>query len=148
MDQVYANGRTLFGAMHRQDLDMMRLLVKWGADVNLGIPTIGHSPLHRASYYDLPEFAQYLLEKGAHVNAPTKGPNPDFGIPSEVQEVGGETPLHYAGGFAGSELILYLLEHGADPGIRNQTSLLPLDWAVARDRPEKIAMLLSSELSD
>ena len=140
VNALYANGRTpLYGAMHRKDLETMRLLVDYGADVNRGIPAIGHAPLHRASYWGLLPFVQFLLSRGAEVNARTTAPNPDFGVPGEAGE---ETPLHYAAGFAAQDVVACLIFHGAELGIKNHNVQRPMDWALAQDRPREIVRLL------
>ena len=127
VNRVYANGRSpLFGAVGRKDLEMMRLLVEHGADVNLGIPAIRHTPLHRAAYVGLLPLVQFLLAHGAHVNAQTLARNPDFDVPDEA---GGETPLHYAAGFAGGDVIACLLDNGAEAAIKNRQARAPIDWA-------------------
>ncbi|MEX0655125.1 MAG: ankyrin repeat domain-containing protein [Phycisphaeraceae bacterium] len=138
---LYANDRSpLFGAVAGKNLEMMRLLLNRGADVNLGIPKVGHTPLHRAASFEEPASAETLLSHGAAVNVQTIAPNLDF--PCFGGEVGEETAIHYAAGFGGLDVIRCLLEHGATTNVRNKANKTPLDWALDQDRPPEVLALL------
>ena len=65
-------GECLLKAVRDEDLDIIRLLVEKGADVNYR-GSLGHSALHYAAEKSDPRFAQYLLERGADVDARTLG---------------------------------------------------------------------------
>ncbi len=137
---LYADaGRSpLFGVVIRRDIEMAKILVAGGADVECGIPSCGHTPLQRASRETLP-LVQFLVDCGADVNKLTDASNENMYIEGEV---GGEVPLHYAALFGGQDIAQYLIEHGADPCTKNANGESPLDWARRGDRPTEYVQWL------
>jgi ankyrin repeat protein len=70
-----ADGGALHAAASRARLELVRLLLAAGADVNRREPDTGRSPLHAAvstgRSHDAPEVVRALLDAGADVNATT-----------------------------------------------------------------------------
>src|SRR6516225_7230495 len=99
---VAAGFRTpLMWAAYRNDVRMVRLLLKHGADPNQS--TYFGNPLSHACWNDSFEAAELLLSRGADVKA--------------RDTVANFTPLHWAAGTESgrSRLIKLLLANGADP---------------------------------
>jgi ankyrin repeat protein len=99
---IYGGGRSaLMWAAYRGELEIMKLLIDAGADVN-GEGFLG-TPLSQAAWNDRIAAARLLIDRGARVDQMSHGDS--------------YTPLHWA---ASSEqrdpgLVKLLLSHGADP---------------------------------
>jgi ankyrin repeat protein len=109
--------------------DLARVKAFLENEVDVNTPGI-LSPLHAAALGDQKEIAEFLLSKGASVNA-------DAPIPS------GTTPLHCAA-FAGSRNVAELLiDHGAnvnaEAGVHKTK---PLDFAVRSARSDMAKLLI------
>ncbi len=90
-------GTALHQAVFADDLDAVRLLVKYGGDANKGIAD-GITPLHEAALSESEhayEIVEILVSHGADVNAKVRDDNPE-----DMWAVFGEgcTPLHHAVG--------------------------------------------------
>jgi ankyrin repeat protein len=115
-------------ACDKQHLEVIRLLLAAGADVN--VPTSrGETPLfcaasaHRATDEHTRETLELLLGHGAEVNAQAKG---------------GYTALLWCALCSLRTSVELLLRHGANPGLQTEDGDTPLD--VAKD-PEVAALL-------
>jgi ankyrin repeat protein len=105
-------------------IDVVRLLIEHGADVNAkGMG--GFTALHVAAGKGYRDIVELLLLNGADVNAKTRDLS---------------TPLHMAVE-GGADVVETLLEHGADSHFRNKDGESPLDRAKALGK-EDIATLL------
>jgi len=119
-----------FTALHvlgtEDDPAMAELLLAAGADVNAR-NDMDMTPLHITHHASLVEI---LAAHGADVNARAQY---------------GWTPLHVQAGESedsgASEAIAALLAAGADPNLRDAAGETPLAIALAREEPEKIALL-------
>ena len=61
----WSMGSPLYAASRRDDVGVIRALVRFGASVNRRDPEHGHTPLHVTVF---PEIADFLLDHGADVN--------------------------------------------------------------------------------
>lgn len=100
----------LMMAALKGDLAGAKLLLEHGAKVNLA----GWSPLHYAASGPEPEVVQFLLDRGAQIDAAS--PN-------------GSTPLMMAAQYGSEDSVKLLLDRGADPQRRNQLDLSAADFA-------------------
>jgi len=85
-----------------------------GAFVAPGIPASGATPLHLAVFCDHGEMAQFLIKRGANLNARAKDKH-------------GGTPLHWAAALGRFERSRQLIDSGADVNARDNNAFTPLD---------------------
>jgi RNA polymerase sigma factor (sigma-70 family) len=109
-------------AAHFGHLEVMRLLIDRGADINrVATHRIGVTPLHAALFGRQVEAALLLVERGADVTLARGG--------SGLKRAGW-TALHYAAGLGFSTLVQPLLDRGADPSRPDEERKTPLDVAM------------------
>ncbi len=102
----------LITAVKNFDIDLVRLLLASGADVNLNIGS--YSPLHVALEYSANynfEILRILIEAGADIHAKTQF---------------GQTPLHRAVKIGKLEAVNLLLEKGAEVDVMDDENRTPL----------------------
>lgn len=117
------NGETALSlAAYKGRLPFVKRLVEAGADVNL----YGWPPLIYASFSGHAAVVDYLLTKGAEVNATTAN---------------GSTALLFAARFGHQEVVELLLRNKADPNIANERGATAIDWALKTENTD-IADLL------
>jgi uncharacterized protein len=126
-------GRTpLILAVSTGNLEMTKLLVEHGADVNARATTeVGSTVLCFAIEGRNLQVLDYLIERGANVDGKSKN---------------GQTPLHYAAAHGLNDLVSSLLQHGSDPdlfGIPDTKGNLttPLMAAAANGHLETVQLL-------
>lgn len=113
----------LHGVAGEEHIDMARLLIARGADVNAANDQ-GITPLHLAAY---PEMARVLVAAGARMDA---------------RDQRGNTPLHAATENPEMlDVMEQLLDLGADPNARNTDGRTPLDFALDSGEQDTIALL-------
>ena len=100
---------------HRDNVKIIKLLLKHGADVHQRDPQFGQAGIHRAAECGLVDVIACLLENGADPNEPD-------GM--------GQTPLHFAAEYGRTEACRLLIKRGAGPSkdvlYYDQT---PREWA-------------------
>jgi len=113
------NGHTpMFQAVHDDDPEVIRLLLKHGADPNLGDKD-QDTPLIMASYNGQTEVVKLLIAAGADLN---------------LQDKAGESPLHIASYWGRTESMKLLIAAGANVNLRDNNGQTAL--AVARSEGE------------
>lgn len=86
----------------------------------------GWSPLTYAAYNGHTAIVDYLLKRGAEINATTEN---------------GSSALFFAARFGHIEVIKLLLKNKADPSLANENGDTAIDWALKSDNTD-IADLL------
>ena len=109
-------------AAHFGHLEVMRLLIDRGADMNrVASHRLAVTPLHAALFGRQVDAALLLIERGANVALARGGSG---------WKRAGWTPLHYAAGLGFSTLVQPLLDRGADPSCPDEDGKTPLDVAI------------------
>jgi len=117
------NGETALSlAAYQGKLPFVTRLVEAGADVNL----YGWPPLIYAAFNGHAAVVDYLLKKGAEINATTAN---------------GSTALLFAARFGHLEVVELLLQNNANPNIANERGATAIDWALKTENTD-IADLL------
>jgi len=65
-------GTALHGAMFKDSLEIVALLIDYGLDINAIGPSNGYTPLHDAVWANNIEAAKLLIEKGAKLDIRAK----------------------------------------------------------------------------
>jgi ankyrin repeat protein len=112
----------LHKAVSQCELDVVRNLIRQGADVNAR-DLNGHTPLHLCSGPRYIPLAEILLEAGADKEAAYVDKNVDVG-----------SPLFEAAASGNSEMVAFFLSKGADIEHKNALDRSPLDIACYSDR--------------
>jgi ankyrin repeat protein len=123
----------LHSAAYYGDLEMVRKLIAYGADITAE-DVRGRTPLYRASSernFKCRPVVRLLLEHDADVNVRTKE---------------GKTPLHVASTAGALEIIRLLLEHGADVKAEDNDGRTALQIAGGGRRDEVMKLLLEHEV--
>ena len=143
------------------DIDVVRLLLRCGADVNV-LDKGGNTPLHRASENGHTEIVQLLLEHKADVDLPSKW----FWTPLAVSYSRGHmevsrllvqhganvdaytiedlTPLNIASSSGHLAVVRFLIDNGADVDSRNYENMTPLHSAARSGHLDVVKLLLES----
>ncbi len=103
----YTTQSILHRAVQRGDIEIVKLLLKHGADVHVKAAKTGWSPLHEAASSGSTELAALLLEHGADINAINEPQEPGDHIPEEP-------PLHVAARKDHLPMVQFLVERGAN----------------------------------
>lgn len=132
VNQALGDGMTaLHLAAEAGDLEMARLLIYAGADLNAGTRIGAYTPLHFASREGNAEMVEVLLAAGANVHAATSN--------------SGVLPVHLAAAAGTPEALEALLEAGADPNaVEGAWAQTPLMFAAAANRAGNIRVLLAA----
>jgi ankyrin repeat protein len=108
-----------------RSLEMIKLLIAKGGDVNAG----PYTALHGAVDKNRQDMIELLLQNGADINAKAAKR--------------GMTPLCLAARFYNLDMIKFLIAKGADPSIADEGGFLPLHWAASRGEKDMLDLLLS-----
>jgi hypothetical protein len=138
-DSTYtANMTALLTAIHTQNIDLVKLLLSFGAEVNTQTTRgLIRTPLQLAAELGCLEIVQLLIKEGAQVNA------------SPARRAGG-TALQFAAISGNCNIAAELLNHGADPEAppSNFDGRWPIEGAAEHGRLDMIDYLLKVTLFD
>ena len=126
----YFDNTPLHAAAHNGDLEMVRVLLDYGVDIDA--QNDGHcTPLDFASrngHRNDSRVVQFLIEHGADINARASR--------------SGFAPLHRASKNGRIEVVSLLIEHGANVEVQDKYGRTPLDVASGDQREEIMELLL------
>lgn len=127
----HGDGMTaLHWAAERSDLEMTKLLIYAGANLESGTRIGKYVPLHLASKTGSAPIVRALLEAGSRVNLATT--------------TTGVQAIHLGAESGASEVIRALIDHGADVDARERSwGHTPLIFAASQNRKEAIQVLVS-----
>jgi ankyrin repeat protein len=130
----------LLAAASANDLEMVRLFVEKGVDVNAATAK-GDTPLQFAAGAGNLAMVKLLLSKGADVNAATTGALQVRKGPIGLNHL---TPLLYAAPYGTPELVKTLIDAGAKVNAQDIRGMTPLMLAVASEtqNPDVVRLLL------
>jgi len=107
--------KSIYGAAAAGDIVQASRILDWGADVNDKNNAFPGTALHEAAIWDHKEMVEFLLARGANVNA---------------RDWGGQTPLHWAVGSERTDVVQLLIARGADVNARGVGGGTPLTKAM------------------
>ena len=125
-EQVIEGSTALWAAAATARLDIVRLLVSSGADVD-GRTKTNSTPLRAAAYDGTLDIVQYLVSHGADTNARNNFEN---------------TPLMVACYNGHLSVVSYLLDNGADIDFQDRQGNTVMHYAVERNHPEIVRDLV------
>ncbi len=105
-------------AVREGSVEIARMLIDAGADLDVQDTWGSKTPLHEAAHNGRVKIAHMLIDAGANVN---------------VQDGDGETPLHWAAGNGRVEIARMLIDAGSRKDIRDEDGRIPYDFAQTRE---------------
>jgi len=135
----------LHTAVLTENLEVIRLHIKAGSDLNVVERTRASTPLITAAALGRLEAAEILIDGGADLNYQNADGSTalhtaiafgrtdiakiliDAGTDLNIKNNDGSTPLHTAAFFCNVEIVETLLENGADKSLRNKNLATALD---------------------
>ena len=110
------------------NVEVMKLLIVKGAEVNARAPVSGWTPLHSAALQGQLEAAKVLLAAGADPNAKASL---------------GDTPLHFGAMKGYDQLVALLLDKGADVNAKGNNALTALHYAAEKGYRSVMEVLIA-----
>ncbi|KAL3319329.1 hypothetical protein Ciccas_002011 [Cichlidogyrus casuarinus] len=123
--------RTIFDVCRQGDMETLQYLVRSGTSIN-SIDYSGRksTPLHFAAGYGRRDIVEYLVNKGADIDA---------------KDDGGLIPLHNACSFGHFSVVQSLIAAGSNPNAPDSWNFTPLHEAVLKDEPSVCLLLLQAK---
>jgi ankyrin repeat protein len=155
----------VFEAATVGDVDRLRTLLDEEPDLARARSVDDGTALHFAAFFNQPEAAQLLLERGAEIeavastfgnvrplhsavaadNTETARALLAAGADANARQGGGFTPLHGAAQNGNRELVEALLASGADPAATSDEGKSAVDFAAEKGHDQLAALLAGSD---
>jgi ankyrin repeat protein len=116
-------------AVREGSVEIARMLIDAGADLDMEDTWGNKTPLHDAAQNGSVEIARMLIDAGANLN---------------VQDKYGRTPLHWAARFGKIEIVKMLIDAKADLNMQNEDGWTPLHLAASWGYVEIARMLIDA----
>jgi ankyrin repeat protein len=157
-----AREAALFVAALNGHVDIVKLLVRSGVDVNARVGELGDIPLHAAATGGCKEVARILLEFGANLHGrDVNGSEPFFdtvhfehvemaafllgeGVDPNVKDAKGRTLLFFMSSLGKTRLLPLLLYRGADVDARSDDGETPLMSALSHGKRDAANALIDA----
>ncbi|XP_034947633.1 E3 ubiquitin-protein ligase MIB1 isoform X1 [Chelonus insularis] len=157
---VFAGHTALQAASHNGHLDVIKILLRYKADVEIEDKD-GDRAVHHAAFGDEPGVMALVAGAGADLNARNKRRQTalhiavnkghagvvrtllELGCHPSLQDAEGDTPLHDAISKKRDDMLTLLLDHAADITRTNNTGFNALHHAALRGNPSAMRILLS-----
>lgn len=118
----------LHWAVQTRCIEMARLLIDHGVDLNAGLPRFDTPPIHCAILVDDYDMTKLLIDHGCDL---------------ETVDSAGRTPLSFAASLDSVNIARLLLDSGANMKAKDKKhKMTPLHWAAECDAPKVAALLL------
>jgi len=124
---VHGLDSDIFSAAEQGNLDVVKGLVEGNSQLIVAADSRGYTLLHKAAYNNRLNVVEFLLSKGADINALSSS---------------GSTPLHGAASYGHIEVVRFLLDKGASPDIVNSGGYTPLLGASTSNHGEIVRLLV------
>jgi hypothetical protein len=134
-----ASQTPLIQAITANNLDIVRILIQAGADVNRAGKIDGNPPIVLARQNS--DIVRELISAGVDLNSRTP-PRELISVEGKKIRAGGETALHFAAAANDIETVKLLIEAGANIEAKAENGLTPLDRALKSGTPSESALLL------
>ena len=116
-------------AVRDDNLEIIKLLIDSGADVNIGSTRLKFAPLHIAARRGDAEMVDLLIANGAEVNLPDHE---------------GGSALHFAVRAGENEIAELLIAHGAEVNVKDSEDYTPLHNAAWNGHLDTVELLVSN----
>jgi ankyrin repeat protein len=116
-------------AVREESVEIARMLIGAGADLDVQDTWGSKTPLHDAALWGRIEIARMLIDAGASV---------------DVQDNDGRTPLHDAAKYGKIEIVKMLIDAKADVNVQDKWDNTPLHWAAIKGNEEIAQMLIDA----
>lgn len=123
------NRTWLYVAAKHGEFELVKDLVRHGANVNIATIKKGFTPLHISIIHGHLDMARFLLKNGADVNTACND---------------GFTPLYLSIAYGNLDMVRFLLENGADVNAANNMDITPLYYAAENGHLEVVKLLLEN----
>lgn len=146
------NEQKLINAAYDGNLDEVKRLVGLGIDVNTRNEFDDRTPLHEAACNGHTDICEFLLAKGADIEAKDIGgltPLHDAArwehtntlklllfksTDINTKDENGWTPLHYASWYKFTDMCELLIDAGANPYLKNNDGDTAIDWCTNEEK--------------
>lgn len=149
--------KAIVGAIERNDLNALKTLLPNGSEVNVQVDEWGKTPLHFAAKENCKEIAEFLISRGADINALDKFSQPplywaldeeDGEVAQYLIDIGAQVDFKTSGDWTALHLVdsvdiaRQLIDSGLDPNARTDSGSTPSHLAAGNGFEEVVALFM------